>query len=161
MKAGQFLSEGDQNITIQIWNPQGAAKPVPQVSSSQVAKKTVVHGVTSIFVKNVSKNQKDRLQQIFSSVGSVSQVTSTSSRTAIVEFKKPDAAKKALQDKLPAPNDNLGCFKYIAKQRNKQHSEPTVDPPHHAETAPAQDTSDIHLTWRPETQTNKHNSLRP
>jgi hypothetical protein len=59
----QILSEGDQNITIQIWNPQGAAEPVPQVSSSQAAKKTVVHGTTSIFVKNVSKNQKDCLQQ--------------------------------------------------------------------------------------------------
>jgi hypothetical protein len=65
MKAGQFLSEGDQNITIQIWNPLGAAKPVPQVSSSQAAKKTVVHRMTSIFVKNVSKNEKDRLQQKF------------------------------------------------------------------------------------------------
>jgi hypothetical protein len=143
MKAGQFLSEGDQNITIQIWNPgpQGAAKPVPQVSSSQAANKTVVQGTTSIFVKNISKNQKDRLQQFFSSVGPVSQLTPTSYRTAIVEFEKTDAAKKALQDKPPPPNDNLGCFKYIAKKWNKQHSEPTVHPPYQAATAPAQDTS--------------------
>ena len=141
MKAGQSLSEGDQNITIQIWNPQGAAKPVPQVSSSQAAKKTVVQGTTSIFVKNISKNQKDRLQQIFSSVGPVSQVTPTSYRTAIVEFEKTDAAKKALQDKLPPPNNNLRCFKYTAKKWNKQHSEPTVHPSHQAATTPAQDTS--------------------
>ncbi len=53
--------------------------------------------------------------------------------------KKTDAAKKALQDKLPPPNDNLGCFKYIAKKWNKQHSEPTVHPPHQADRA--QDTS--------------------
>eukprot|EP00291_Cryptomonas_curvata_P004549 CAMPEP_0172187300 /NCGR_PEP_ID=MMETSP1050-20130122/21270_1 /TAXON_ID=233186 /ORGANISM="Cryptomonas curvata, Strain CCAP979/52" /LENGTH=114 /DNA_ID=CAMNT_0012861625 /DNA_START=579 /DNA_END=920 /DNA_ORIENTATION=- len=53
MKVGQLLSDGDQNITIQIWNPQGATQPVPQVSSSPVAKTTVVHGATSIFVKNV------------------------------------------------------------------------------------------------------------
>jgi hypothetical protein len=43
MKAGQLLSDGDQNITIQIWNPQGATQPVPQVqvSSSPVAKTTL------------------------------------------------------------------------------------------------------------------------
>jgi len=144
MKVGQLLSDGDQNITIQIWNPQGATQPVPQVSSSPVAKTTVVHGATSIFVKNVfNKNQMDRLQQIFLSVGLASQVTPTSYRTAIVEFENTDAAKKALQDKLPSPNQNLQCSKYIAiaKQRNKQHP-PTLDAQHRVAATPAQDPPD-------------------
>ena len=141
MKAGQLLSEGDQNITIQVWNPQEVIQPVPQVSGSPVTKMTDVHGATSIFVKNVfNKNQMDRLQQIFSSVGQVSQVTATTYRTAIVEFENTDAAKKALQDKLPSPNQNLQCSKYIAvaKQRKKQQS-PTLDAPRRVAAAPAQD----------------------
>ena len=141
MKAGQLLSDGDQNITIQVWNPPEATQPVPQVSRSPVAKTTEVHGATSIFVKNVfNKNQMDRLQQIFSSVGPVSQVTPTSYRTAIVEFENADAAKKAFQDKLPSPNHNLQCSKYIviAKQRNKQHP-PMLDVPPRVAATPAQD----------------------
>ncbi len=82
----------------------------------------------------------DRLQQIFSSVGLVSQVTPTSYRTAIVEFENADAAKKAFQDKLPSPNQNLQCSKYIAiaKQLNKQHP-PMLDAPPRVAATLAQD----------------------
>ena len=145
MKAGQLLRDGDQNITIQIWNPQGATQPVQHVPNSSGAKTTVVHrdGATTIFVKNISnKDQMDRLQQIFSSLGPVSHVTTTSYRTAIVEFENTDAAKKALQEHLPSPNQNLQCSKYIAIAKQRKQHPPTLDASHRAAAMPAQDTLD-------------------
>jgi len=80
--------------------------------------------------------------EIFSTLGPVSKVTSTSYRTAIVEFENTDAAKKALQDKLPSPNQNLQCSKYIAIAKQRKQHPPTLDAPHRAAAMPAQDPPD-------------------
>jgi hypothetical protein len=98
MTAGKSFSD-DPNITIKIWTPQNRHDTTPIPPSSQVAK-TVSPGVeTSIFVNNISVNQKDRLPKNFSTAGTVSQVTFTSFRTAIITFETSGQATTALQTK--------------------------------------------------------------